>query len=134
MITALTTSVLGLLYLYFSVHVISARRKHQISLGSGPKGEITGVVSAHANFAAYVPLLLILMYFLEHQFAAPKWMLLGFGAAIIFGRVFHFVSLSSSKPESPAALKYRAVGMILTFLSLALMSLLNIGYTLYYLS
>ena len=122
MITSLYAGILALLFFKVSIDTISARRKNLISLGYGPKNEIIEVVSAHANFAAYVPFLLILVFFLEMTKAVPFWVLHLLAAAFTLGRLLHFMAFKADKME----FKKRILGMHLTLWPLVLLGLLNI--------
>jgi len=72
MIVSFYAGLLALLYFKLSVDVIKARRLHKVSLGCGPNDEIAAVISAHANFAAYVPLLLLLLWMVETSTVFPS--------------------------------------------------------------
>lgn len=122
MISAFFTSILGLIYFYISRAVILQRRSQKIGLGTGPNEEISALVSAHSNFNAYVPLLIILMFFLEHLIELNRFFLVCLGIVIVLGRLLHFKAMSMSAPLSAPALKYRIAGMIMTLIPLVLMS------------
>ena len=64
-ITAFYAAILTVLYLVLSANVSRLRLKHQISLGAGEVPKLERAMRAHGNFAEYVPLILILMGFLE---------------------------------------------------------------------
>jgi uncharacterized membrane protein YecN with MAPEG domain len=122
MITGLYAAILALLYARISLKVIGARRQNRISLGAGPQGEISAIVSAHANFAAYVPLLLLLTYFLEVGGRTPPYVLHAIAAAYTVGRVLHFLAFRG--PEMKFRL--RAAGMQLTLWPLIVLAALNL--------
>ena len=122
MVTALTASILGLLYARISLFVVSARRKNQIAYGYGENGEIMGPVSAHSNFASYIPILLILLYFTEMNGHLPLIIILAIATLIVVGRFLHFKGLSGDKTN----FKFRRWGMYLTILPMIFMSVLNL--------
>ena len=121
MITGLYAAILALLYARISLKVIGARRQNRISLGAGPQGEISAIVSAHANFAAYVPLLLLLTYFLEVGGRTSPYVLHVIAAAYTFGRILHYLAFRG--PEMKFRL--RVAGMQLTLWPLIVLALLN---------
>jgi len=121
MITGLYAAILALLYARISLKVIGARRQNRISLGAGPQGEISAIVSAHANFAAYVPLLLLLTYFLEVGGRMSPYVLHLIAAAYTVGRILHYLAFRG--PEMKFRL--RVAGMQLTLWPLIVLALLN---------
>ena len=121
MITGLYAAILALLYARISLKVIGARRQNRISLGAGQQGEISAIVSAHANFAAYVPLLLLLTYFLEVGGRTSPYVLHLIAAAYTIGRVLHYLAFRG--PEMKFRL--RVAGMQLTLWPLIVLALLN---------
>jgi uncharacterized membrane protein YecN with MAPEG domain len=122
MITGFYAGILGLLYFNMSLTTIKARRKHQVSLGPGQNDEIAPIVSAHGNFAAYVPLFLILLFIVETQgeWAIPLIHILA--VLFLIGRFLHFKALTAEKMN----FKFRKVGMHLTFWPLLTVSSLCI--------
>lgn len=119
MITSLYIGILALLYLYISWAVIKQRRKHQISTGFGPNNEIRDIVSAHANFAAYVPIQLILLYCLDSSTYIPAIFIHILGIVIVLGRYLHFLAFSGDKMN----FKYRIYGMQMTLFPLLIMGI-----------
>ena len=111
MITGLFGAILAFMYFKISWDVIVQRHKHQISLGPGENNEILPVVSAHDNFNAYIPLLLILMFLAEYTDLFANPFLYAVGGAFTLGRGLHFVAFSSEKMN----FKLRKLGMHLTF-------------------
>ena len=67
-ITAFYGGLLGITFMYLSILVIKGRRSAKISLGDGGNSHFLGIIRAHANFAEYVPLILILMLIAEINF------------------------------------------------------------------
>ena len=93
-ITAFYAGLLGLLYLVLSLRVVQLRRRG-ISLGDGGDPRMTRVIRGHANFAEYVPLILVLMLILEMA-RTSLYVLHVLGIALVVGRVLHGYSLSFS--------------------------------------
>ena len=119
MITTLYLGLLALLYLYISGAVIMKRRKHQISTGFGPNNEIRDIVSAHANFAAYVPIQLLLIYLLEISGHIPLIAIHIIAAIVLLGRILHFIAFNSKEMN----FKYRVYGMQMTLFPLLITGL-----------
>lgn len=65
MVTPLYAGLLALWFLVLSVRVIRTRGAEKIYLGDGGNIRVTRIIRAHANFAEYVPLALIMMAMLE---------------------------------------------------------------------
>ena len=65
---------------------------------------------AHANFAEYVPIALLLIYFLEIESEVP-WLVHALGSALLAGRALHAYGVSQLNEN----LRYRVIGMALTF-------------------
>ncbi len=87
-ITALTAGVLAIIYLAMTIWVIMARVKYRIDLGHGDNKDLHMRIRAHANFAEYVPICLIVMFFVEAG-GGPRWLVLAMGAALVLGRLAH---------------------------------------------
>lgn len=108
--TLATAGALGLLYIVLAVRVIRGRFKHHVSLGDGGKPEMLALIRAHANFAEYVPLLLVLMGLLELA-GANKTALMWCGVALVIGRVLQAIGVQMPKaPNAP-----RFIGTNITF-------------------
>lgn len=122
MLVSFYAGLLGLLFFAMSLETIKARRKHLVSLGSGPNNEIAAIVSAHANFAAYVPILLLLVWFVSQRTIYPTWLLHMLCGAFTLGRLLHYVAFRGEKMK----FRYRVWGMYLTLWPLIILSILNV--------
>lgn len=113
-ITALFAGILGVLYFRVSLKAIFARSDAKVWSGTGTEdSKLARRIRAHANFAEYIPFLLIMMALLEfHGFAAG--FMYTFGIAIILGRLLH------EKGMTKNISKYRVIGMQLTIWPLLL--------------
>ena len=113
MITLATAGVLGLIYLVLTARVTMARRTTQTMVGDGsgkPGAEaLLTAVRAHANFAEYVPLILILMGGIELA-GGSHTLLVILGVLLVVGRALHPVGMAL-----PGANPYRAGGAVLTW-------------------
>jgi len=122
-ITSLYAGLLALVLFKLSLDSINARRTHKISVGYGPNNEIAGVVSAHANFVAYVPLLLFLLWMAERSGLYPEYLIHVLGLAFTLGRVLHYLAFTGKKID----FKKRVLGMHLTLWPLLLLAALNVA-------
>jgi len=122
MITSLFASMLTLLYSKITIDTIKARRKYKVSLGTGSGNEIEKYVSAHSNFAAYTPILLILCMFLEMSKQYSPIVIYALATLFTLGRLFHYLGLTAEKMN----FKLRVSGMMLTIFPLNIMAVLNI--------
>ena len=122
MITSLYAGCLCLLYFKITLETISARKRNQVSLGYGTNSEIEAIVSAHANFNAYVPIFIILLFLLERSQTLPSLVINILGILFFVGRTLHFVAFRGSKMN----FKMRVKGMHLTLWPMLGLALLNI--------
>lgn len=123
MITGLIAACLGILYIKMSFDVIKLRRSLKISYGVGENNEIIGPVSAHSNFSAYAPLLLILLYLVEQVSFMPKLLVFIIGFMFLLGRTLHYRGVSGKKTN----FKLRVRGMMLTFMPMVMMIIILIS-------
>ena len=91
-VTPLYAGLLALWYLVLSFKVIGGRRRG-INLGDGGDPMMLRMIRGHANFAEYVPLILVLMGVLElgHR---PAWLLHALGITLLVARLLHGYALS----------------------------------------
>jgi uncharacterized protein len=116
MITSLYAALLALFYVWLSFRVITVRRSAKVSLGDGGDDLLARRVRAHANFAEYAPIGLILIYFVE-QLWHTWWMIHALGAAFLIGRVLHAHGMAGT---DRMWFKLRKQGMVLTFAVIAI--------------
>jgi len=113
--------LLGLLFLCLSGSVVVGRGSKNVSLGDGGDGGLNRRIRAHANFAEYVPLTLILFVFIE-QAGADAYFVHGINIVFLIGRVMHAIALSSPTPQ--AFLRTGGAGLTLVVLGVASIRLL----------
>ena len=115
-VTALTAAALALLYVILSVRVVMARFKANTSMGVGDGAVVvTGQEAdasplliasrAHANFAEYVPLSLILLALIEFQ-GGSRAILMALAIALVIARLAHPLGLGLKSPNLPRALGF----------------------------
>ena len=124
-ITGLYAAIAALLIVIFAVRVTLRRRAISVGIGTGGDAILARRVRVHANAAEYLPLALILLLILELNQTQPL-LLHVFGCLLIVGRLLHAWGLSSSAGLTPG----RGIGMVLTWLTIAVMALLLIWQTL----
>ena len=90
-VTPIYAGLLTLWFLLLSVRVMNLRR--DVSFGDSGDIAITRVIRAHANFAEYVPLALLLMGFLEVT-RYSIYLLHALGVILVVARLLHGLALS----------------------------------------
>jgi uncharacterized membrane protein YecN with MAPEG domain len=92
-VTPLYAAVLVLWFTLLSLHVVRRRRQTRVSLGDGGNHVLQRAIRAHANFAEYVPLALILLLVLElSRFSI--YLLHAIGATLVLARLLHGYALA----------------------------------------
>ncbi len=125
-ITTLAAVALTILFVRLSFAVIRLRRGHQVALGSAGHVDLERAIRAQGNFAEYVPFGLILLGLLEFN-GAPKWLVAIPAVTLILGRLFHAKGIN----EPPPNFANRIRGMQLTFGTLIMLQVLNVGWLVY---
>lgn len=115
--------VFGLLFIILSARTIMARRSAKVALGTGRNKALERAVRAHANFAEYVPITLLLISFAEQR-GTHHLVINLLCVLFLAGRALHAWGVS----QEPENFTYRVTGMMLTFGTLAV-SALSIGYS-----
>ena len=124
-VTPLYGGIIGLLLVILSFRVIFRRRAAGVSIGEGDDKDLRKRIRVHANCTEYAPIGLLLLAMAELQ-GAPIWVVHALGLMLIGGRISHAYGLGST----PQVIPLRKIGMLLTFLMLALTALANIGHAL----
>jgi len=117
-VTPIYAAILSFVFVTISVRTILIRRKLQIAIGDGDQPLLARAARVHANFAEYVPLSLILIYFLETYSVSKLWIHL-LCLTLVIGRVTHALGVSQAKENY----RYRVTGMALTFTAILSASL-----------
>ncbi len=121
MISAIYAVLSALLIIYLSFKVIKSRRKHRISVGDGGNEELQTAQGAQSNAIEYLPISLILLFYLEYN-GAGAWIIHLAGAALISGRIIHAHGLLNG------SMRRRVLGMQITIYVLIGLCLLNLVY------
>lgn len=110
---ALYAALLALLFIALSVRTIGLRRRLRIAVGDAGNAEMLRAMRVHSNFAEYVPLALLLLYFTEIS-GAPLLLVHVLGSALLLGRLMHAYGVSQAHEN----FRYRVFGMAMTLGSL----------------
>ncbi len=110
LITPIYAAILGLVFVALSVRTLLLRRRLKVGIGDGDQPILARAMRVHSNYAEYVPLSLILVYFLETQVEASLWIHI-LCSALLVGRVTHAFGVSQLEENY----RYRVIGMALTF-------------------
>jgi uncharacterized protein len=107
--TAWYAALHGGLFVCLSVRIVMQRRRLRVSMGDAGHPTLQRAVRAHANFAEYVPLALLLLLMTELR-GAPAWLLHSMGSTLLLARFAHAYGLSSASTQAP----FRSAGMAVT--------------------
>lgn len=91
-VTPIYAALLAMAFIVLSLRVILVRRRLQVGFGHAGDADLERRARAHANFAEYVPLTLLVMGMAELR-GAPPWGLHAMGVSLMVGRVCHAVWL-----------------------------------------
>ena len=103
MITALYAGLLAILLFVLSIRVIGLRGNPAFSFIAHGKGDdelLQRAIRAHGNFTEYVPMMLILLAFLELSDASELQLHL-LGGAFLLGRVMHGICMGFMRSNMP---------------------------------
>lgn len=113
-VTPIYAGLLAIWFLVLSIRVVQGRvGRGKPSLGDGGSPDMLRRIRGHANFAEYVPMVLVLMGLLELG-GLTKWALHALGTMLLTGRLLHGYALSFTE----GFVFGRSAGILLTFLSL----------------
>ena len=116
-VTPLYAALLALWFMFLSLRVISRRRAARVSLGDGADQALTRAIRAHANFAEYVPLALLLLAVLElSRFSI--YLIHALGLVLLIARLLHGLAFTVDFKEG------RYWGALLTFAVIVIESIL----------
>ncbi len=125
MITPIFAGILGIIYFALSINVIKTRRKAGIAIGTKDNEEFLRPVRAHANFAEYVPIALVLILLAEMQGVDKVYICL-LGAMLVVGRLLHLYGILKAELTgiNKQSIRYRVSGMMLTFFAILISSMI----------
>lgn len=108
-ITFLYAGLLTLVFVVLSMRTLLLRRRLRIAVGDADHPTMLRAMRVHANFAEYVPLGLLLIYFVETTGAEAR-LLHSLGVALLAGRLVHAYGVSHVNEK----FVFRTAGMGLT--------------------
>lgn len=111
-------SFLALFYIYLSLRIIGIRKEVKTSIGDGGSNKLNRSIRVHANFSEYVPLTLLLLYFLE-TYGADAIAIHFLAATLLVARIVHAYGVSQIKES----LRFRVFGMFSTVCVIATSSI-----------
>lgn len=117
-VTTEAAAALGLIFTVLSARVVMNRTSHKVNLGDG-QGQVDPLyvaVRSHANFAEFVPIILVLIGLLEVR-QGPTLLVKGLAGALVLARVLHPIGMGLPSPNP-----FRAGGFVLTILALIVAS------------
>jgi len=106
-------ALLALVYVALSVRTLRLRRRLRIPVGDGGDPAMLRAMRVHANFAEYVPLSLMLVFFVEAG-GAPSPLVHGLALSLLAGRCAHAYGVSQTTEN----FRWRVAGMVMTFAAL----------------
>jgi len=113
LITPAYAALFGLFFIFLSVRTLRLRRKLGVPLGNGEHPKMLRAMRVHSNFAEYVPLALLLIYFGEVQ-GGLEFMVHALCITLLIGRAIHAYGVSQVDENY----NYRVAGMALTFFTI----------------
>lgn len=115
-ITGFYLGLLGLLYAVLGLQVSRLRRGNKVLFGDGDNIKLRSAIRAHANFAEYVPIIVLMVAMLEMSGMAAARVHLLMGALLV-ARLLHPLGMY----VGPRTLRFqicRVGGIVLTILVL----------------
>ncbi len=110
LITPAYTAIFAFIFVALSVRTLRLRRELRVAIGHGNEPKLERAARAHANFAEYVPISILLIYFLEIHTISSIWIHL-LCTVLLVGRIVHAYGVSQVSEDH----RYRVTGMSLTF-------------------
>jgi len=117
LVTPLFAAIFCLLYVMLSLNVIRHRLTKKISVGSGGDKPTEYAIRMHSNFVEYVPMALILFYFLEVT-SLSGGLVFYLASALLVARVMHCCGMANPKQY----MILRQAGVLITLLVLIVAS------------
>lgn len=92
-VTPIFAAIFSLMFAFLSANVIRHRLKSKTALGEGTDRDLLKAIRVHANFAEYVPLAIIMMWFLE-TITYDSRIPYALGVVLLLGRIGHVIGIS----------------------------------------
>lgn len=111
-VTATYLAVLALIYVVLGLQVVRLRRRHRAAFGDGGNEQLRYAIRAHGHFAEYVPLIALMVAFLEMS-GLPGPHIHKLMGMLLAARILHPFGMYA-KPGSLQFRIGRIGGMVLT--------------------
>ncbi len=118
-------SCFGFIFVFLSVLVIRRRRRSKLAIGINGNPELERAVRVHGNFGEYVPLVVILLAFLETT-NFPHWALHILCITVLVGRCSHAYGVLQISEN----FFWRVFGVACTLTTIVIASIFNLLYRL----
>jgi len=128
-ITAFYAALLAILFLVLSARVIIWRQSSRVEFEHGGDLELRRRIRAHANFAEYVPLTLVVMGLAESM-SPPDIVIHLCGVLLLGGRLLHAYGVS----RTPPVMRTRVYGMVLTMVALGIAAFVCLALSAFFLA
>ena len=112
-VVSLYASILALLFVVLSIRTLRMRRRLKLPIGDAGNPVLMRAIGVHSNFAEYVPLSLLLIYFVEAN-GANALLVHVLGLCLLAGRAAHAFGVSQVNENYT----FRVLGMAMTFTTL----------------
>lgn len=122
-ITLVCSGLLAILLLFLAIHVVVGRVKLKVNDGDGGSADMRQRIRAMANFSEYVPIALLLLFFVEKEAIGPSWLAVALGVTLVLARLWHAQGMLSKEGPSIG----RFMGTNLTWLVLLVGAGASIG-------
>ena len=109
LLTPYYAALLALIYVTLSYRVIRIRQRLKIALGSGNDKKLDRAIRVHGNFSEYVPLTIMMVYFVEIQ-SQNILLVHGLCIAFVLARLSHIYGVSQIKEN----IIFRVFGLFVT--------------------
>lgn len=127
-IAGFVTAVCAIMLLITAINTIRMRLRLKVAFGDAGDEQLTAATRAHGNLAEHAPIVILLIAGLELA-NAHHLALMAIGAVFLVGRVAHIFGMHAVHVPGAAPVP-RQIGVVLTFVSIALLS----GWTLFLLA
>lgn len=108
-VTLVVAAACALINLWLAARLVRGRVAGKIMIGDGGVPAMASGMRAHANFAEYAPIVLILIALIEFARGPSPW-LWALGALFVIARIAHPIGMDRAAPNP-----FRAGGAMLTF-------------------
>lgn len=115
-ITLIIAGATALIGIWLGLRVSQLRVRHKVMIGDGDNQAVRMRMRAHANFAEYAPLFLILLGLVEYAIGSETWLWI-VGILFVLARLAHAFGM-----DRPAANSLRMGGIALTWVLLLVLA------------